>query len=177
MPTTRSPAFGPPSTSVRRIPAKSQPGRWPSGAEASIRSSPRFSEMARTSTTTSSGPTSGSGTSRNAIPPSTDRSTTNARTTAPPRIDDVRASQLVVPRIPGSNEPNGASGALLVAYELARSLLRGATDLAGLRHLNCFDASRHAPWRTSDRPYAADRHRPEHAVPGLHPVERGWRDA
>src|SRR6185312_7405244 len=76
------------------------------------------------------------------------------------------------PAYSGWNEPNGAQP-LSVAYELPRSMLHDARDLAGLRHLNCFDTSHHALWRTSDRPHAADRHRPEHAVSGLHPAERG----
>ena len=70
---------GPPSTSDRRMPAKSHPGRQPSAAVRSIRISPRLIENARTSTSTSPGAATGSATSCMAILPGADPSATSAR--------------------------------------------------------------------------------------------------
>ena len=67
------------STSDRRMPAKSHPGRQPSVAVPSIRISPRLIENARTSTSTSPGAGTGSGTSCKAILPGAELSATSAR--------------------------------------------------------------------------------------------------
>jgi hypothetical protein len=63
-PTTRAPTLGPvPSDAARStVPARSQPGRQPAGAMVDRRTSPRFSEIARTRTTASSRSGVGAGT-------------------------------------------------------------------------------------------------------------------